>query len=44
VAAPEAYEDYGDVSEEAVKSIQERANKTLKKQKWVVVDGYVDKP
>ena len=41
--APEAYEHYDDVGAEAVKSVQDRANKILKKGKWVVVDGYVDK-
>jgi hypothetical protein len=41
--APEAFEDYDDVSADAVKSIQRRADKVLKKGKWVVVDGYVDK-
>jgi hypothetical protein len=40
--APEAYEDYDDVTAEAVKSVQERADKVLNKGKWTVVDGHVD--
>jgi hypothetical protein len=37
---PEAFEEYGDVDPEIVRSIQERADKVLKKRKWVVVDGH----
>ena len=37
---PEAYEEYGEVDPEIVRSIQQRADKVLKKKKWVVVDGH----
>ncbi len=40
---PEAFDDHDDVSPKVVKSVQDRANKILKKGKWVVVDGYAGK-
>ena len=35
----ETYDDHDEVDPKVAKSIQDRANKVLKKGKWVVVDG-----
>ena len=39
--APEALQYEDDVTPETVKALQKRANKKLRKEKWVVIDGYV---
>ena len=36
---PQAFDDHDDVNRKVTKSIQDRANRVLKKGKWVVVDG-----
>jgi hypothetical protein len=36
---PEAYEYEAPLNPEAIKLIQERADKTLLKEEWVVIDG-----
>jgi hypothetical protein len=39
--APEAFDHYDEISAEAVKALQKRADRVLKKGKWTIVDGYV---
>ena len=38
---PEAFEYEDDVKPEVVKTLQEKADITLSKEEWVVIDGYV---
>ena len=38
---PEAYDYGGDISAEAVRRLQEQADKVLGKGEWKVIDGYV---
>jgi hypothetical protein len=39
----EAFDDHDEVDQKVVEAAQERADKILKKGRWVVVDGYVGK-
>ena len=41
--APEAFEYADDVTPETVKSIQDKADKTIREEDWVVIDGHVGK-
>ena len=40
---PEAFQYDDDVTPETVKSIQEKADKIIREEEWVVIDGYVGK-
>jgi hypothetical protein len=40
---PEAFQYDDDVTPEVVKTIQEQADEIIRKEEWVVIDGYVGK-
>lgn len=41
--APEAFDYRGDITPEAVEQLQEKADRILEKEDWVVIEGYVHK-
>jgi len=38
---PEAFQYNDDVTQETVKTIQEKADRIIREEEWVVIDGYV---